>query len=180
MLEARMRAVRGIALDVDGVLTDGGVFVGRDGAEFKRFSVLDGPAIHWCRGVGLELAIVSGRASPATTTRAAELGIEAVYQGVRDKATQVSTWAAENGLSLAEVMYVGDDHIDLPVFEIVGVCVAPANAEAELRARADYVTERRGGDGALREAIEWLLGGTGRLAGAVERYMAGTRGSEGS
>lgn len=178
MREVRLQAVRGVALDVDGVLTDGGVFVGREGNEFKRFSVLDGPAVHWCRGLGIELAIVSGRASPATTARAAELGIDTVYQGVRDKAAQVSAWAADVGLELDEVMYVGDDHIDLPVFDIVGVCVAPANAEPEVRERADHVTRRSGGDGALREAVEWLLNGTGRLEEAVDRYRAGLRGDQ--
>lgn len=172
MDESALHRIRGLALDVDGVLTDGTVYLDGNGGEMKRFSILDGPAILWCRLVGIELALVSGRASDATAARARELGIEAVYQGVRDKADRVARWAAECGLSLDEVMYMGDDHIDLPVFAVVGVSVAPANADREVRDRADHVTRRPGGEGAVREAIRWLLEGTGRLEQATALYRA--------
>jgi 3-deoxy-D-manno-octulosonate 8-phosphate phosphatase (KDO 8-P phosphatase) len=172
MVETTLDRIRGIVLDVDGVLTDGTVYLGGGGTELKRFSILDGVALVWCRLLGYRLAIVSGRTSEATARRAQELAIDAVYQGVRDKAWQVAAWAAERGLALDEVLYMGDDRIDLPVFAEVGVGVAPANADAVVRARASHVTQRAGGDGAVREAVEWLLRNVGRLDEAHEAYLA--------
>lgn len=176
MADVDRRRIRGIALDVDGVLTDGSVYVGHDGGELKRFSVRDGTGIYWCRMLGYELALVSGRRSVATERRASELGIEAVYQGVRDKPRRIAGWAEATGIELAEVLYMGDDLIDLPVFDLVGIAVAPADAAAEVRRRADHVTGRRGGDGAVREAIDWLLEGAGRLREAHDRYRANLTG----
>lgn len=164
------RGVRGLVLDVDGVLTDGTVAISSSGHESKRFSIQDGTALLWCRMLGYELALVSGRESGATTIRAQELEIREVYQGVRDKAARVAEWARSKGLGLEEVLYMGDDHIDLPVFEIVGVSVAPANADPHVRAQARHVTASRGGEGAVREAIEWLLDGAGRLEEALAAY----------
>ncbi len=161
--------VRGLVFDVDGVLTDGTVEISSSGHETKRFSIHDGTALLWCRMLGYELALVSGRESGATSIRAEELEIREVYQGVRDKAAQVAAWAGTKGLDLGEVLYMGDDHIDLPVFETVGVSVAPANADPH-GARATHVTSSRGGEGAVREAIEWLLEGAGRLEEALAAY----------
>ena len=162
--------VRGLVFDVDGVLTDGTVEISSAGHESKRFSIQDGTALLWCHMLGYELALVSGRKSGATTIRAEELGIREVYQGVRDKAAQVAEWAGSKGLDLREVLYMGDDHIDLPVFETVGLSVAPANADPHVRAQATHVTTTRGGEGAVREAIEWLLSGAGRLEEALAAY----------
>ena len=172
MAEPALERVRGLALDVDGVLTDGTVYIGGSGEELKQFSILDGVAIVWCRLLGYRLALVSGRSSEATVRRARELKIEWVYQGVRDKAWQVAAWAAEQGLALDEVLYMGDDHIDLPVFAEVGVSVAPAGADPEVRGRASYVTRSPGGQGAVRETVEWLLRGAGRFEEALEAYRA--------
>lgn len=170
MADPALERIRGIVFDVDGVLTDGSVYVSGSGEESKRFSILDGTAIYWCRLMEYEVALVSGRTSKATARRAAELGIEAVYQGVRDKTARIIAWADERGLSLDEVLYMGDDHIDLPVFEAVGVSVAPASADPEVRASATHVTDRSGGEGAVREAIRWLLEGSGRLDETTRRY----------
>ncbi len=169
---ADLARIRGVALDVDGVLTDGTVYLSGDGLEIKRFNVLDGVALVWCRLLGYRMALVSGRESPSTTRRARELRVEAVYQGVRDKAGQVAEWAAEQGLALDEVLYMGDDHIDLPVFAEVGVSVAPAGADRAVRDAATHVTARRGGEGAVREAMEWLLAGAGRLEEAHAAYRS--------
>lgn len=168
-MSARER-VRGLVFDVDGVLTDGTVSISSFGHESKRFSIQDGTGILWCRMLGYELALVSGRESGATTIRAEELGIHEVYQGVRDKVAQVSAWAEEKGLELEQILYMGDDHIDLPVFEAVGISVAPANADPHVRAQATHVTAAGGGEGAVREAIEWLLEGAGRLEEAFAAY----------
>ena len=162
--------VRGLVFDVDGVLTDGTVAISSAGHETKRFSVQDGTGILWCRMLGYELAIVSGRESSATSIRAEELGIDAVYQGVRDKVARVAAWADEKGLQHPQILYMGDDHIDLPVFDLVGVSVAPANADPHVRAQASHVTVARGGEGAVREAVEWLLEGAGRLEEAFAAY----------
>jgi len=162
--------IRALAFDVDGVLTDGTVYIGASGEEMKRFSVQDGTALYWCRLLGYELALVSGRESGATRRRAEELGIRAVYQGVRDKRDRLESWALDHGLELDEVLYMGDDLIDLPVFDAVGVSVAPANAVAEVQRQAAHVTKRSGGDGAVREAIEWLLSTTDRLDEATQLY----------
>lgn len=178
MGEPSLERIRGLAFDVDGVLTDGTVTIAGDGIESKRFSIPDGTALYWCRMLGFEIALVSGRHSDATAIRAAELGIEAVYQGVRDKAARVADWAAGRGMTLDQVLYMGDDHIDLPVFERVGVSVAPANADAEVRARATHVTERAGGHGAVREAVRWLLEATGRMDEATDAYRASLAGRD--
>lgn len=170
---ADLGRIRGLAFDVDGVLTDGSVYISTTGEELKRFSVLDGTALYWCRMLGYELALISGRHSAATTRRAEELGIGAVYQGVRDKAGQVAAWAEERGLDLDEILYMGDDHIDLPVFDKVAVSVAPAGADLEIRERATYVTTRPGGAGAVREAVQWLLSSTGRLEEVLALYRQG-------
>lgn len=172
MTETALERIRGIVLDVDGVLTDGTVYLGGDGQELKRFSILDGVGLVWCRLLGYRIALVSGRASDATLRRARELGIDKVYQGVRDKPWQVAAWAAEQGLALDEVLYMGDDHIDLPVFAEVGVAVAPANADPAVRDRASHVTEASGGAGAVREAVEWLFRSTGRMEEALDAYRA--------
>jgi len=168
--EAALTKVRGLVFDVDGVLTDASVYIGEDGSELKRFSIQDGTGIYWSRMLGFEIALVSGRHSAATTRRAVELGIEAVYQGVRDKPGRIATWAGERGLAMDEILYVGDDLIDLPVFEAVGVAVAPANAVRIVREKADHVTAASGGDGAVREVVEWLLESTGRIEEAWEAY----------
>ncbi|HUP00310.1 MAG TPA: HAD hydrolase family protein [Gemmatimonadota bacterium] len=170
---ADLSRIRGLAFDVDGVLTDGTVYIGAGGEELKRFSIPDGTALMWCRMLGFELALISGRSSGATARRAEELGIEAVYQGVRDKAGQVAAWAAGVGLGLDEVLYMGDDQIDLPVFKTVAVSVAPANADSDVRGRATHATRRRGGEGAVREAVRWLLESTGRLDDAMALYREG-------
>ena len=174
------RRIRGLVFDVDGVLTDGTVSISSSGQESKRFSIQDGTAFVWCRMLGYELALVSGRASGATSIRAEELGIREVYQGVRDKLAQVEKWAGSKGLGLDEVLYMGDDHIDLPVLEAVGIPVAPANADPLVRARAAHVTVARGGEGAVREAIEWLLEGAGRLDEARAAYRDRVTAPEGS
>jgi 3-deoxy-D-manno-octulosonate 8-phosphate phosphatase (KDO 8-P phosphatase) len=168
---SRRKRVRGLVFDVDGVLTDGTVSISSSGQESKRFSIQDGTAFVWCRMLGYELALVSGRASGATSIRAEELGIREVYQGVRDKLAQVTAWAGSKGFALEEILYMGDDHIDLPVFEAVGVSVAPANADPLVRASATHVTAA--GVGRVRFEKRSSGPGRGRHArGAREAYRA--------
>ena len=178
MSDPARERIRGLVFDVDGVLTDGSVYVSTDGRESKRFSILDGTALMWARLAGYRVAWLSGRSSEATTRRAEELDIERVYQGVRDKSGRIRAWAEETGLTMDEILYMGDDHIDLPVFELVGIGVAPAGADPEVRERATHVTTAGGGEGAVREAIRWVLSGAGRLEEVTGRYRSGLREDE--
>jgi 3-deoxy-D-manno-octulosonate 8-phosphate phosphatase (KDO 8-P phosphatase) len=146
-----------LILDVDGVLTDGGLLIDPTGREWKRFHVHDGLALVAAQRAGLHVAVVSGRASPAVTQRMAELGVHEVYQGVSDKAEVVRALIERLGVSAAEVAAMGDDLADMPVLRLVGVRLAPADAAPEVRRAAHWVSRRAGGQGAVREAVEMLL-----------------------
>jgi 3-deoxy-D-manno-octulosonate 8-phosphate phosphatase (KDO 8-P phosphatase) len=150
--------IRLLVLDVDGVLTDGGLYYGPSGEHTKRFHVQDGLAMVEARRAGLELAIVSGRKSPAVARRLAELGVAEVHQGVRDKRAVLTGLMARLGLGRAQVAVMGDDLNDLPSMRLAGLVLAPRNAAREVRRVAHWVSRRSGGDGAVREALELLLG----------------------
>jgi 3-deoxy-D-manno-octulosonate 8-phosphate phosphatase (KDO 8-P phosphatase) len=160
-----------LVLDVDGVLTDGRVIVHSDGGESKCFHILDGHGIRMWQRAGLKVALLSGRASQATTRRAQELEISHVIQNCAFKLPALQQLLAELDLSPEKAAYVGDDLMDLPIVRYVGFGVAVANAVDELKEHADYVTARRGGEGAVREVIEYILKGSGRWAGLMERYL---------
>jgi len=142
---------------VDGVLTDGGLFVSAGGEEIKRFHVHDGLALVAARRAGLQIAILSSRASAAVTRRMTELGVGEIHQGVTDKAGALDALRERLGLAVGEVAMMGDDLPDLPAMARAGLALAPANAAAEVRRAAHWVARRRGGDGAVREAVEMLL-----------------------
>lgn len=181
-LTARLRAIRLLAMDVDGVLTEGGIAWGQDSEgrlfEFKVFCVKDGLGLHLVREAGLEVAWFSGRASAAVERRAAELHVRHLHQRVRDKGQALRTLAAELQLDRSEVLYIGDDLNDLPAFEAAGVTVAVANAAASLRERADWVTQQLGGRGAVREVVEAVLRAQGRWDGAVRSFLDSLREEE--
>ena len=153
----RASRIRLLVLDVDGVLTDGGLFVSASGEEAKRFHVHDGLALVAARKAGLQIAILSARASAAVTRRMTELGVGEVHQGVTDKAGALDALRERLGLAVGEVAMMGDDLPDLPAMARAGLALAPANAVAEVKRAAHWVARRRGGDGAVREAVEMLL-----------------------
>jgi len=153
----RASRIRLLVLDVDGVLTDGGLFVSAGGEEAKRFHVHDGLALVAARKAGLQIAILSSRASAAVTRRMTELGVGEVHQGVTDKAGALDVLRERLGLAVGEVAMMGDDLPDLPAMARAGLALAPANAAAEVKRTAHWVARRRGGDGAVREAVEMLL-----------------------
>ena len=153
----RASRIRLLVLDVDGVLTDGGLFVSASGEEAKRFHVHDGLALVAARKAGLQIAILSSRASAAVTRRMTELGVGEVHQGVTDKAGALDALRERLGLAVGEVAMMGDDLPDLPAMARAGLALAPANAAAEVKRTAHWVARRRGGDGAVREAVEMLL-----------------------
>ena len=154
---ARAAHIRLLVLDVDGVLTDGRLVYGPDGETSKRFHVHDGLAMVAAARAGLELAVISGRASEAVARRMAELGIAEVHQGVGDKAAALGALLARRGLGRHEVAVMGDDLPDLPLMRQAALALAPADAVAEVRRAAHWRSRRRGGEGAVREAIEWIL-----------------------
>ena len=156
-VEQRARRVRLLLLDVDGVLTDGQVLIGGSGKEYKGFSIRDGAAIVWAQRAGLEVALLSGRKSEATTRRAVELGIQTVIQHGAEKQGPFQTLLAERELGAEEVAYMGYDLLDLPVLRRAGLSAAPADAASEVLSNVDWVSRHPGGRGAVRELIELLL-----------------------
>jgi 3-deoxy-D-manno-octulosonate 8-phosphate phosphatase (KDO 8-P phosphatase) len=174
-LAQRLQAVKAVMLDVDGVLTDGGIYYDPTGREIKRFHVADGLGMELLRHAGIRVVILSGRVAEAITRRAAELRVTDCYQGVRDKKAQIEKLRQQWQLKAEELLYVGDDLNDLPAFEAVGVRVAVANADDMLRSQAHYVTQATGGNGAVREVCEWLLKARGEWEKAVEAYLQSRR-----
>lgn len=154
---ARARHIRLLVLDVDGVLTDGVLTYGPSGEETKRFHVRDGLAIQSARRAGLEIAVVSGRASAAVTRRMSELGVVEVHQGVADKDSLVRGLLARLGVAPVDTAVMGDDLLDLPLMRMAGLGLAPADAVPEVRRAAAWVARSGGGQGAVREAVEMLL-----------------------
>ena len=156
-IAARARRIRLLLLDVDGVLTDGLVQIESAGRESKAFSIRDGAALVWAQRVGLQIGLLSGRPSEATTRRAAELGIDTVIQHTQDKREPFEALISERGLAADEVAYMGDDLLDLPILGRVGLSAAPADASEEVLSRVHWVSRYAGGRGAVRELVELVL-----------------------
>ena len=164
--------IRMLVLDVDGVLTDGRILVDENGVESKFFSIVDGHGIKMCKRSGLLVAFLSGRKSGPTKQQADELAVDYCLQGCLDKAASIKELEKLSGVTTGEMAYVGDDLSDLPVIRSVGFGAAVANAAEQVKQAADYVTTRTGGDGAVREIIEYILKKTGRWEGLMQRYLA--------
>jgi len=162
---ARARAVRLAIFDVDGVLTDGTLWIGPEGETFKAFNILDGHGLKMLQSAGVATAILSGRDSLAVTRRARELSIGHVVQGADDKLAAFDQLLAKAGVAAQECAFVGDDLPDLPVMKRCGFAVAVANAVEDVKAASHYVTHASGGRGAVREFCELLLRARGQLAG---------------
>lgn len=162
-----MSRVRAIALDVDGVLTDGGVWWGPNGEEWKRFSFVDIMGVSLARRAGLDFALISGEDSPLADRYARKMQINYVAKGCRDKANALREYAASAGIDLVEVCYMGDDVNDLPAMRIAGFSAAPANAAREVLSNVNFVAKALGGNGAVRELVEELLTARGLRAAEV-------------
>lgn len=164
----RLQKVKLIISDVDGVFTDGSIYLADDGREIKRFHVLDGAGIALIRAIQFPFAVISGRNSAVTTYRMKELGLEkALFQGNLAKLEPYAAIKQQFGVEDEEVAYIGDDIIDIPLLRRVGVPIAVANALPEVKAQAIYVTEHSGGSGAVREVIELILRAQGKMEAAV-------------
>jgi len=162
--------IRLLVLDVDGVLSDGRILYDSTGAETKAFCAADGQGIKYWRRSGHRVAILSGRDSQAVQQRAAELGIELVRTGAKDKLPAFLDLLEEAGCAAEEVGYVGDDLVDIPVMARAGFAAAVPGAPQEVRRLAHYVTRAPGGAGAVREVIELILKYQDRWADVTQRY----------
>jgi len=151
------RAVKMLLLDVDGVLTDGKLYIGESGEQFKAFNTLDGHGIKLLQQSGIPVGIISGRDSPALLRRAADLGIELLYRGREDKAAVLQEITAIQAIRNDEIAYAGDDLPDLAVIKAVGLGISVPNAHPEVRNIASLITECCGGEGAAREICDFLL-----------------------
>jgi 3-deoxy-D-manno-octulosonate 8-phosphate phosphatase (KDO 8-P phosphatase) len=161
-IQGRARKLRLVLLDVDGVLTDGLVWMDSHGGEAKTFSIRDGAAIKWAQAAGLSIGLLSGRPSEATSRRAKELGIETVIQRGGPKIDGYGDVLRQLSLEDEHVAYMGDDLQDLPVLARAGLSAAPADAADEVRAAVHWISARPGGHGAVREFIELVLKARGR------------------
>ena len=170
-LTARLQPIRLIAFDVDGVLTDGGLYLSDSGEEFKRFNSLDGHGLKMLKASGVELAIITGRRSQCVSQRAANLGIRHLHQGVEDKLATMRALLAELNLPPQAAAYMGDDVVDLPVMRHVGAAFSVPGAPQLVRDRAHYVSQRAAGCGAVREVCELIMTAQGTLDAQLGRYL---------
>jgi 3-deoxy-D-manno-octulosonate 8-phosphate phosphatase (KDO 8-P phosphatase) len=168
---ARAARVRVVLMDVDGVLTDGRIYMGSNGYDGRSFHVRDGHGVRLGQRAGLFFGLVSGRESPVVAARAAELYITEVHQGVYDKLDCVHEVLARLGVEAAEACFVGDDLVDIPAMRAVGFAVAPADAVPAVLDCAHWVTRVEGGRGVVREVVDLLLRASGKIDRATERFL---------
>ena len=169
-MDAKLADIRLLLLDVDGVMTDGGIIYDGNGVEIKVFNVKDGHGIKMLQRHGIEVGIITGRTSPVVDLRAKELGIEMLYQGALKKVECYNDVKLKTGLTDSQIAYVGDDVIDVPVMRRVIFAAAPSDALIEARKAAHYVTSCGGGRGAVREVCDLILKGRGLWDEVAARY----------
>ncbi|MGA8742813.1 MAG: HAD hydrolase family protein [Terracidiphilus sp.] len=162
-----LEQIRAVVMDVDGVLTDGGLWWGPLGEEWKRFCFADIMGVSLARRAGLGLALISGEDSPLVDRYAQKMHIKHVVKGCRDKAAALREYATSADIDLSQICFMGDDVNDLPAMRIAGCSAAPANASREVLAQADFIAQKTGGNGAVRELIDALLAARGLRAEEV-------------
>jgi 3-deoxy-D-manno-octulosonate 8-phosphate phosphatase (KDO 8-P phosphatase) len=171
MLLSRAKLIKLVAFDVDGVMTDGGLYLSDSGNEFKRFNTLDGLGVKLLKATGIQVAIITGRTSQCVTFRAQNLGIEHVYQGVEHKLNAMNDLLNKLKLTRDAAAYMGDDVVDLTVMRHVGLAISVPDAPQLVREHANYITQRRGGHGAVREACELVMHAQGTLDTQLAQYL---------
>ncbi len=167
----RAKKIKLVGFDVDGVLTDGGLFFGDDGQEYKSFNSQDGHGIKMLHNNSIQTAIITGRTSEVVKYRATNLGIDIIYQGQHDKSAALDELSKETGLALDEIAYVGDDVVDLPVLLRVGLAIAVSNAHPLVSEHCHWCTPRSGGHGAGRDVCEMILDAHGLLEQELQKYL---------
>lgn len=165
-----LKSIKLIAMDVDGVLTDGIIHFDRQGEEFKTFHALDGLGIVLAKRWGLKIAFISARQSKALTLRAKELGVDALYQNRLEKLEAFRDLVRRFHLRPEEMCYIGDDLVDIPILKRVGFSVAVRNAVSEVKQHVSYVTKLDGGRGAVREVIEKVMQAQGKWGKVLRSY----------
>ena len=173
-LQELASGLRILLLDVDGVMTDGGITLIGGDLEAKRLDVQDGMGVNMLRAAGVMGGIVTSRTSDVVQRRAKELSIDELFQGVKDKPSVLAALRDKHGIEPAQAAFVGDDLQDIPLLRRVGIAIAVANAVSEVKTCCDYVTRAEGGHGAVREVAEWLL----ELRGEKERIVQSIKGQE--
>lgn len=171
MLSSRAKLIRLMAFDVDGVMTDGGLYLSDSGEEFKRFNTLDGHGLKMLRASGVEVALITGRTSRCVAARAQNLGIVHVFQGVENKLETMVELLNRLKLSRDAAAYMGDDVVDLTVMRHVGLSISVPESPRLVREHSDYVTQSRGGHGAVREACELIMSAQGTLDAQLAQYL---------
>ena len=166
----RPEKIRVLVLDVDGVLTDGLVYLDGRGHEFKVFNTKDGHGMRKAARAGITVCWISGRRSPATARRARELGVPFCYQGVRDKSVRIEALRRRLGVSKAQIAAMGDDEPDIPMFDAAILSACPADAAPAARRAAAVVTKSAGGRGAVREFVEMILARNGQAGAVTHRH----------
>ena len=167
----KARHISLLIIDIDGVLTDGGLLFDNRGEEYKRFNSLDGHGIRMLMANGVEVAIITGRQSRIVEHRMHELGVKRIYQGSRDKLGAFQELLRETGLEPAQVAYIGDDLPDLPIMRRVELAIAVQNAHGFVKQHSDWVTSASGGHGAVREVTDFILHSKGLLEALQESYL---------
>lgn len=170
-LRKRAQAIKLVAFDIDGVMTDGRLYYTDFGNEIKAFNVKDGIALNWLRATGVDVAIITGRTSELVKKRASDLKIDKLIQGREDKVVALKEMIAPLGITPDQVAYMGDDLPDLGAIRFAGIGVAVADALPLVRQHADLTMTRAGGDGAVREFCEWLMNAQGTWDRIVEGYL---------
>lgn len=171
-LRERASNIRMLLLDVDGVLTDGKLYFDHEGNELKAFNTRDGLGIKALQRCAVEVAIITGRTSAAVTYRMNQLGVNHVYQGREDKLSAFMDLLDKTGLEASQVCFAGDDWIDIPVLLRVGLAVSVADADEHVKEHAHWVTERNGGEGAVREICNLILKAQGKDKTILDEILA--------
>jgi 3-deoxy-D-manno-octulosonate 8-phosphate phosphatase (KDO 8-P phosphatase) len=167
----KARLVRLLIVDIDGVLTDGGLQFDNQGEEYKTFNSLDGHGIRMLLECGIEVAVITGRQSKIVVHRMGDLGVRHIYQGNRDKRPAFEQLLEDTGLAADQIAYIGDDLPDLPIMQRVGFAVAVQNAHAFVKQHCDLVTSAGGGHGAVRELTDFILHSQGMLDALQQSYL---------
>ena len=167
-----MKEIKLFLTDIDGVWTDGGMYYDNEGNELKKFNTSDSAGILFLRMLDIPVGIITGEDTEIVARRAKKLGIEILFMGVRDKLAVVKKLCEEKGISLDEVAYLGDDIIDIPVLEAVGLSATPAGVPDYVQSHAMWALTKKGGEGVFREFVEKYLKEQGLLDKAIQLYLS--------
>lgn len=164
-----------ILTDIDGVWTDGGMYYDQTGNEWKKFNTSDSAGLIFARKLNIPVGIITGERTEIVANRARKLKIDILHQGIQDKLKVAKDICKEQRIQLSEVAYIGDDLGDLKLLKAVGISAAPANAPAYIQKHVHYVTEKRGGEGAFREFVEWMIAKEMNIEDLIWNWTAKTQ-----